>query len=80
MFQEKHSECGNRFRPKEMRQYLESAGFEVREFQPDIYAEEEYLREFLGRLRRAKKSRYRNYSTEDLRNVSGLFIVVRKQS
>jgi SAM-dependent methyltransferase len=78
VFKEKHSECGNRFRPSEMGQCMEAVGFEVREFRPDLYAEEEYLKEFLGRLRQAKKSRYRKFSAEDLRYISGLFIVVRK--
>jgi hypothetical protein len=80
LFKEKHSECGNRFRPKEMGQYLEAVGFEVKEFRPDIFAEEEYLNEFLERLRQAKKSQYRNFSAEDLRCVSGLFIVVKKHA
>jgi glycosyltransferase involved in cell wall biosynthesis/SAM-dependent methyltransferase len=78
LFKEKHGECGNRFRPKEMRQFLESVGFEVREFQPNIYADEEYLAEFLGRLRQAKKSRYSDYNAADLRNISGLFSVRKK--
>jgi SAM-dependent methyltransferase len=78
LFQEKHSECGNRFRVEEMQHLLEKAGFEVRKFQPDMYAEEEYLKEFLVRLRQAKESRYRYYRAEDLRSVSGLFIMLRK--
>ena len=61
-----------------MRQFLESVGFEVREFQPNIYADEEYLAEFLGLLRQAKKSRYRDYNAADLRNISGLFSVRKK--
>jgi SAM-dependent methyltransferase len=76
-FREKHGEFGNRFRPGEMRQFFELVGFKVREFKPDIYVEEEYLKEFLGRLRQTKKSRYRDYDPEDLRYVSGFFIVVR---
>ncbi len=78
VFKEKHSECGNRYRPKEMRQFMESVGFEVKEFNPDIDVEEGYLREFLERLRRARKSRYRRYDAESLRYTSGLFIAVRK--
>jgi glycosyltransferase involved in cell wall biosynthesis/SAM-dependent methyltransferase len=77
-FRERHGECGNRFRPNEMWHIFESVGFEVKEFRPDIFVEEEYLQEFLGRLRRARKSRYVNYDVEDLRHVSGLFILVKK--
>jgi SAM-dependent methyltransferase len=78
LFGERHGECGNRFRPREMWQLFESAGFEVKEFRPDIFVEEEYLTEFLERLRQAKKSRYADYDPEDLRHVSGLFMVVKK--
>jgi glycosyltransferase involved in cell wall biosynthesis/SAM-dependent methyltransferase len=77
-FRERHGECGNRFRPREMWHVFESVGFEVKEFRPDIFVEEEYLQEFLGRLRQAGKSRYVDYDGEDLRHVSGLFIVVKK--
>jgi len=77
-FRERHGECGNRFRPREMWQLFESAGFEVKEFRPDIFVTEKYLTEFLERLRQAKKSRYVDYNVEDLRHVSGLFLVVKK--
>jgi SAM-dependent methyltransferase len=80
LFREKHSECGNRYRPREMQHFLELAGFDVKEFRPDINADEEYLQDFLLRLRQAKKSRYRHFNAEDLRKVSGLFIVVRKSA
>jgi SAM-dependent methyltransferase len=78
LFGERHGECGNRFRPREMWRVFESVGFEVKEFRPDIFAEEEYLTEFMERLRQAKKSHYVDYGAEDLRHVSGLFIVVKK--
>ena len=57
---------------------MESVGFEVKEFRPDINVEEEYLNEFLGRLRQARKSRYRNYPAEELRSILGFFFVVKK--
>jgi hypothetical protein len=63
-----------------MRQLFEQDGFEVREFRLDILMEEEYLTEFLGRLRQARKSRYRDYPAEDLSFVSGRFEVVKKPS
>jgi SAM-dependent methyltransferase len=79
-FKAKQGEFGNRIRPREMWQLLESVGFEVKEFRPNIVVEEEYLAEFLPRLRQAKKSRYRDYNAEDLRYISGLFIVERKHT
>jgi SAM-dependent methyltransferase len=80
VFKGENCECGNRFRPDEMRQLLEAAGFEVREIQPNLDTEAGYLEDFLGRLRQARNSRYRNYDAHDLRYVSGLFIVVRKDT
>jgi SAM-dependent methyltransferase len=77
-FKERHGECGNRYRPGEMWRSLESVGFEVKEFRPDIFVEEEYLSEFLGRLRQARKSRYRKYPAEELRSILGFFFVVKK--
>ncbi len=77
-FKERLGECGNRYRPQEMRQLLELMGFEVRKFQPSIFTEEEYLTEFLGRLRQSKKSRYRNYPAEDLRVSLGCLLLMKK--
>jgi SAM-dependent methyltransferase len=78
VFNEENSECGNRFRPGEMRRLLESVGFEITDFLPNLDVEEGYLKEFLERLRQAKKSRYCNYRAEDLRCASAIFIVGRK--
>jgi hypothetical protein len=75
----KHGERGNRYRPQEMRQLFETGGFEVKVFQPNIFATDGYLRDFLGGLRQAATSRYRDYPAEDLRVLSGLFYVVKKQ-
>jgi SAM-dependent methyltransferase len=77
-FKERHGECGNRYRPREMWRLLESVGFEVKEFRPDINVEEEYLSEFLGRLRQARKSKYREYPAEELRSILAFFFVVKK--
>jgi SAM-dependent methyltransferase len=78
MLSKKHGEQGNRSRPREMRQLFEVGGFEVKIFQPNIFTTDEYLNEFLGRLRQASTSRYRDYPAEDLRFLSGLFYVVKK--
>jgi ubiquinone/menaquinone biosynthesis C-methylase UbiE len=77
-FKARLGEFGNRYRPQEMKKFLELAGFEVREFRPDIFTEEEYLTEFLERLRQARKSRYCDYPGDDLRFISGRFYVVKK--
>ena len=79
-FKARLGEFGNRYRPQEMKKLLEVVGFEVKEFCPDIFTDEEYLTEFLVRLRQARKSRYCDYPAEDLRFVSGRFFVVRKEA
>lgn len=79
-FTAKHGELGNRYRPQEMRQLWELKGFEVKKFRPDILVDEAYFTEFLGRLRRARASRYHDYPADDLRFLSGLFYVLKKES
>jgi SAM-dependent methyltransferase len=79
-FKAKQGEFGNRYRPSEMQELLERAGFEVKEFHPDIVIDEKYLAEFLWRLRQTKKSRYRDFPVEGLRFVSGRFLVVKKEA
>lgn len=78
-FEESLGQYGNRYRPQEMQEFLERAGFEVKEFRdPDVFTEEEYLTEFLGRLRKTRKSRYRHCPVENLRVLTGRFITVKK--
>ena len=77
-FKERHGECGNRFRPREMQKSFEQVGFEVIRFMPNLYAEEEYLTDFMERLRQARKSRYCDFQAEDLQEISGLFTIVKK--
>jgi len=76
-FKAKQGEIGNRYRPQEMQELLELAGFEVREFVPYIFTDEDYLTEFLERLRQARESRYHDYPAEDLRCLGGRFILAR---
>lgn len=78
-FKERHGECGNRFRPLEMKKFFEEAGFAIKEIRTDLYAAEDYLADFLPRLRQARKSRYRHYRAEDLREISNLFAVVKQK-
>jgi hypothetical protein len=61
-----------------MQKIFEQLGFEVIRFMPNLFAEDEYLADFLERLRQARKSRYRDFKAEDLREISGLFTVVKK--
>jgi SAM-dependent methyltransferase len=78
-FAEKHGECGNRVRPREMQQLLEQVGFATQEFRPNEFAPQEYLTEFLGRLRQAGRSRYCDYPAEDIQCLGGFFVLVKEQ-
>lgn len=77
-FKECHGEFGNRYRPQEMRDLLEQVGFEIKNLHPISFVEEEYLAEFLERLRQTQKSRYRDYPVEDLCLMIGTFIMIKK--
>jgi SAM-dependent methyltransferase len=70
-----HGECGNRYRPEEVDALFRDAMFEVIDFTGDVVGEPDYLKQFLPRLRRASRSRYRNRTAEELRIVSGFFRV-----
>jgi SAM-dependent methyltransferase len=73
LFAAAHAECGNRYRPDEVRAAVEAAGFEVLEFSPNKWVEPAYLEDFLPRLRAARSSRYRDRPAEDLRVISGSY-------
>jgi SAM-dependent methyltransferase len=77
-FKAAQGEIGNRYRPKEMQQCFELAGFEVKEFLPHMFTDEEYLTGFISRLRKARKSKYCSCPVEDLHDLSGRFLVVKK--
>lgn len=74
LFDRCHSECGNRFRPDEVAERLRAAGFEIVRFVEDIIANDDYVAQFVPRLRKSN-SRYRDWPVEGLRIISGLFIV-----
>ena len=72
MFAARHGECGFQWRPWEVGRFFETAGFEVIRFEPNITADEDYLREFELRLRKAA-SRYRDMPIPELKTLSGCF-------
>jgi SAM-dependent methyltransferase len=76
-FEEVHGECGNRYRPHEYKDLFEKVGFQVK-FEPSLYVEDAYIKEFIPRLRSANGSKYQYTDLGDLRVISGLFTLVRK--
>jgi SAM-dependent methyltransferase len=71
-FTRHHGEHGNRWRPDELAEFMRVAGFEVVDFEGNLFCTPEYLAEVIPRLRVAR-SRYRERSPESLRTVSGLY-------
>jgi SAM-dependent methyltransferase len=75
-FEDRHGECGNRWRHWEYLDLFSQVGFELINFSPNIFADEIYLQSFTPRIRRTA-SRHRNVSADELRIVSGLITVKR---
>jgi SAM-dependent methyltransferase len=75
LFERCHGQIGNRHRPDDTAAAFRAAGFEVESFEPNAFADADYLRKFVPRLREAKGSRYGDRRAEDLRVVSGFFRV-----
>jgi SAM-dependent methyltransferase len=68
-------ECGTSLRPFEMTQLFQDCGFELEDFTRNYFATPEYLEEFLPRLRKSSRSPYREVAGEQLKVLSGFFIV-----
>jgi SAM-dependent methyltransferase len=77
LLEECHCECGNRIRPHELHDVFRRAGFTDPNFQPNMWAEESYLKDFIPRLHAAKNSPYHNIDESLLRVVSGLYLLTR---
>jgi SAM-dependent methyltransferase len=74
MFAERHGECGRQIRHYEMRSLFEAVGFSVTGFDANWIAQDDYLDDFLPRLR-ASQSVYRNAPRNELRTISGRFFL-----
>ncbi len=74
MFVERHGECGRQIRHYEMRGLFEAAGFKIAGFDANWIAQDDYLDDFLPRLR-ASQSAYRGAPKSELRTISGRFFL-----
>ena len=79
-FTARSGECGNRYRPAEMHKLIEAAGFQVKLFESNMFAEDLYLDNLIPRLRMAGNSSYKDLDETDLRIISGRFHLTRKGS
>lgn len=71
-FKRMHGELGNRQRASEANSHFQAAGFVVETIEKNGLVDENYLREFLPRLRQSR-SAYRDWPVEDLRIIGALF-------
>lgn len=78
IFKKNNGECGNQYRHDEIKRFIEKSGFVVERFVPNMFVDDEYLDEFMPRLRECQDSKYSNYSSEDLKVISGQFYLVKK--
>jgi SAM-dependent methyltransferase len=74
MFAARHGECGRQTRHFEMSQFFCDAGFDVAEFDANWIAPDEYLDDFVPRLKQSS-SIYKSMSRNELRVISGRFIL-----
>lgn len=74
LFDSQMGECGNRWRSGPMRKAFESAGFEVRRFDPSLWAEPAYLADIKTRLHPDVQP----VSDLDLSVTSGHYVVQRR--
>ncbi len=72
VFLERNAECGRQMRHFELNEFFTCAGFDVSGFEANWIASDEYLNDFIPRLRESK-SAYRATPREDLRVISGHF-------
>jgi hypothetical protein len=72
----RHPSQGNRVRHSECIQIFGEAGFNVENTSPNCFAEDQYLSEFLPRLR-ISNSRYREWPVSDLRILGARFFLRR---
>ena len=68
-------EFGNRLRAIEFRALFENAGFEIIERQTNMWAEPDYMKDLLPRLRACRQSIYANWPEDDLVRISGRLYV-----
>jgi hypothetical protein len=70
---ERNAEFGNRIRPDELLAMFDENDFDEVELSPNMWAENDYLEEFVPRLRAARSSPYSDINVERLRPICGLF-------
>lgn len=73
-------ECGNRFRPHELEALLRSAGFANPVAHVNMRVPQDYLNEFLPRLRAARHSPYRSMEAPLLEPISARFELTRERN
>jgi hypothetical protein len=78
-YMETYWHTGNRVRPSEARDIFRRAGFEIIDMRPNCMVPDDYLPDFLPRLR-ACGTRYRDWPADDLGVVGAEFFLRRPRS
>ena len=65
--------CGNRLRPHQMLAMFTQSGFKNVAFEVNMWAEPDYIAEFVLRLRQARISSYSDMDPRFLQDISGMF-------
>jgi hypothetical protein len=71
-------EFGNRVRPFQMKAMFEDAGFTILDLDENMLAADDYLTEFLPRLKQKKTSSYYLMSEEQLKTISAHFLIQKR--
>jgi SAM-dependent methyltransferase len=77
LLQQERGGCGNRLRPHQMDSLFHRAGFSKIEFVPNMWATDEYLSDFVPRLRACPESPYYETSVERLCVTGGQYFTVK---
>ncbi len=72
-FESRNGECGNRVRAGELEQLFREHQWEVTSFEPNFFAEQSYLKDFIPRFQSANPLLAQRLSGEDLRILCGHF-------
>ncbi len=68
-----YCEFGNRMRPYQMKALFDLVGFKEVRYETNLQASDEYLAEFIPRLRSSASSPYYSIESDQLKSISGLF-------
>lgn len=73
MFDERNGECGNQWRYNTYENYFLESGFFIKKFDPNMFADEQYIQDIRDRIQQQGVSDYLNIPSDILKIISGRF-------